>query len=247
MNNDEIDVEAFFRELLAMSDEVFSQAPSAPQRGSAEYRETITFVAEQDSLDGVHSALKHLYVDYGWRGPVDVMAEWIAQIENAPLTRNPRYRDLTGTVELKTIIVIDATEEQRLRMAAGKQAAYQEEDGVAPHVAFQQGLADTEAGIEMTARWYSYFRAALAAAHTTGDRRNVVAELFKAPGRKDGNELVRGGLVLGTAAYGVRHQYEMAARYEETARGREAVYDPSVSPGWNGGGYMRRSALRNKE
>lgn len=235
-----------FGEFLNLATAGFLDDVTPPKRNSPEYRETIVYVAQSDRLEDVASSLKGLYSDYGWRGVLDVMAEWVAQIENAPLTRSARYRDVTGTVELKTIIVIEATEEQRLRMAADKQQKIMKEEGLAPHLAFQQGLADTEAGIGLTERWYPYFRAALQAAHTTRDRRAVIAELFKSPFRDNPKEMVQGGLVLGTAAYGVRHQFEMAARFEEIAQGREAVHDPSVSPGWNGGGFMQRSALRRK-
>lgn len=225
----------------------FDDEPPAPRRDSQEYRETITYVAEMDHLDGVISALKGLLEDYGWRGPVDVMAEWIAQIERSPLTRDSRFRDMTGVVDLATIIVMDADEEQRLRIAADKKEKYTAEEGLPPHVAFQKALADTESGIELTRRWQPYFRAALSAAHTARDRRAVVAELFRSPGRKDPQELVRGAMVLGTAAYGVRHHDEMAAQMDAVAPRREASHDPSVAPGWNnGGGYMRRTALRRR-
>lgn len=218
-----------------------------PKRDSADYREAITSVATSDSLEHVINALKCLHADYGWRAVLDVMAEWIGQIERAALTQDDRYRDLTGTVDLRMIIVVDADEEQRLRIAADKKEKYVTEEGLAPHLAFQKGLAETEAGIELTSRWYPHFRAALAAAHTTHDRRSVIAELFKAPFRADPDELIKGAMVLGTAAYGVRHHEAMSARFEEVADGREASTDPTVAPGWNsGGGYMRRTALRSR-
>jgi hypothetical protein len=223
-----------------------AQPPAPPKRDSAEYAQAIATVAHMDDLERVIGALRLLWNDYGWRGPIDVMSEWIAQIETAPLTRDSRFRDLVGAVDLRTLIVIEATEEQRLRMAADKQQKLQQE-GLAPHLALQQGLAETEAGINLTKRWLPYLHAALVAAHTSRDRRAIAAELFKSPDRKDPTELIKGAAILGTAAYGVRHHDAMAARYEEVAQGREVVSDASISPGWNnGGGYMARSALRRK-
>jgi len=241
-------IEVGFNEFLDMATGgAFDDGPPAPRRDSQEYRETITYVAGLDRLEVVISSLKGLLEDYGWRGPVDVMAEWIAQIERSPMTRDGRFRDMTGVVDLATIIVMDADDEQRLRIAADKREKYTAEEGLPPHLAFQKALADTDNGIDLTRRWQPYLRAALSAARTTGDRRAVVGELFRAPGRKDPQELIQGAMVLGTAAYGVRNHDAMVAQMDAVAPGREASHDPSVAPGWNnGGGYMRRTALRRR-
>jgi hypothetical protein len=231
---------------LALAAGELDDAPiTPPKRDTPEYRETITHVAETDEMDRVVNALGCLHDDYGWRGPADVMAEWALQIERTPVMADQRYRDMTGAVDLRQIIVIDPTEEQTLRIAADKQQRYQEERGLPPHEAFREALADTERGLELGRRWYPYLRAALAAAHTTRNRRAVLAEIFKAPGRKDRDELIRGAMLLATVAYGARHHDAITARYEEIGEGKEATHDPAISPGWNaGGGYMKRSALR---
>lgn len=236
---------AEFAELTALVADL-RDVVAPPRRDSFEYREAIAYVAELDELDRVMGALDLLHDDYGWRGPADVMTEWVLQMDRHPLTQSSRWRDMTGVVDLTQVVVIRADEEQRLRIAADKKELY-EAQGLPPHEAFQKGLAQTEAGIALCERWMPYFHAALRAAHTTGDRRAVLGELFRAPGRTDRTELIKGASVLGTAAYGIRHHHSMTARFEEVAAGREATHDPSIAPGWDtSGGYMTRSALRRK-
>lgn len=241
-------VELTLAEFLAIADALDTEPAEVtpPKRDTPQYRDAILAVSELDDLKTVVSALRQLHDDYGWRGPVDVMAEWVGQIERTEFY-SPRYRDLTGTVDLTRIIVIDADEEQQLRMAADRQHKYRTSQGLAPHAAFQEALAQTEQGLSLTRRWHPHLRAALTAAHATGDRRAVVAELFRAPGRTDREELIKGAMVLGTAAYGVRHHQALASRFDEVANGRESVTDPSITPGWGEGASVSLSALRRKD
>jgi hypothetical protein len=235
----EVDLNTFLSMAMAILDD-----DTPPKRSTPEYAQLIAHVAHLDELHRVVGSLQHLHSDYGWRGPLDVMSEWIAQMENSPAARDPKFRDLTGAVDLTTLLVIHVDDEQRLRLAADKKEQY-EAKGLPPHEAFRRGLAETEAGIALAQRWLPYFRAALSAAHTAKDRRAITAELFKAPGRTDREELLKAAMVVGTAAYALRHHDALAARHEAVTDGSEVTHNPAIAPGWNaGGGYMPRSALR---
>lgn len=216
--------------------------PTPPPYGSPQYRETITHVTEHDELEGVIGAVDALYDDYGWRGPLDLMTAWVQQMDRSPQMHHG-YRDMTGAVDVTQFVVVHVDEEKELRIASDRAQRYAQR-GLPQHEAFQKGLKDTRTGLELAQYWHPYFRSAFAAAHATGASRLVRAELFKAPARKDRKALCEGAVLLGTIAYGARHQEEMYDRYQQVGKGREALSHPAISPGWDVGGYLSRDAMK---
>ncbi|MFC4328307.1 hypothetical protein ACFPC0_10765 [Streptomyces andamanensis] len=232
-----------FAQLMALAD---GAPPPAPKRGTDEYRQLVSYVAQQDDVEGVGNMILGMQEDYGWKAVLDVMAEWALQVERGAATQEDRFREpLSGAVDMARLIVIHADEEQKLLIATDKKNQYVK-TGLPAHEAFRKAAQDTEASLTFLQGWYPYYSAALRAAHTTGDRRAIVAELFKAPGRQETQGLVQSALILATAAYHVRHYNEMHVAMQAAAGDAPVAHDESIAPGWGNGGYVRRTFLRKE-
>ncbi|MFE2934885.1 hypothetical protein [Streptomyces sp. NPDC059278] len=269
-NNDQAEAEEVglldILEFAATFAAALSVAPEVPERGSADYIQTLEAVAELEDQEDVTNALSGLWGDFGWRGLLDMMVEWVLQIDTHPNLR-PESRDMFGVVDISTIIMLNPDEELMLHIAARhtKKSAAREED-IAPHEAFKRSMEMTERVAELGARWQPTFHAAFKAATEcakaqsvvlSGQRANggtaqnrweetairearqkVFAALFRGPTRTDRQELMSVAMMFATAAMGVRNSPEMLRKFNSIGR-EHVVESEEINPRWNGA-YKRR-------
>lgn len=269
-NNDQAEAEEVslldILEFAAAFSAAFSTVPEVPERGSDDYIKTLELIAELEDQETVSNALNGLWEDFGWRGMLDMMVEWVLQIDTHPNLR-PGARDMFGVVDISTIIMIKPDDELMLHIAARhtKKAAAREED-IAPHEAFKRSMEMSERVAELGTRWQPTFRAAFKAATECAQgqsvvlpgqranggpaqdrweetairaaRQQVFAALFRGPNRTDRTELMSVAMMLATAAMGVRNAPELLRKFDRV--GRERVADSeAINPRWNGA-YKRR-------
>jgi hypothetical protein len=192
-------------DLIEMMIAAEDSAPVPPQRGSAAYLDTIRTVSKEEELPRVTHALACLWRDYGWRGPLDVMVQWVHQIEHAEFLP-PSVRDMFGAVRIDHILLIEPGDETVLQLAADHAEEAVAEEGAAPHEAFSEGLRMSEFAFTVARQWRPVLDDAFRAeARNCQDRRGVFAALYRGPGRADGETLIQAALLLATAAAVVRN------------------------------------------
>ncbi|MEV6400522.1 hypothetical protein AB0M39_38050 [Streptomyces sp. NPDC051907] len=210
--------------------------PVPPKRGSDEYMDVVRQVARLEVATQAVNALHIFWDDFGWRGPLDLMTEWVIQIEHHPNTAD-ESRDMFGVVDLGTIVMLKPNEEHLLRIASRQSRDPEIAEGLAAHEAFSYALSLTERAVNVGAAWKPAFRAAFAAAHepdlTAKDRRRAVfAALFRGPGRTDKRELLQAALMLATAAMGVRNREQLTENFLKSRQ--DSVYDTGqINPSWS--------------
>lgn len=212
--------------------------PAPPKRGTPGYREVIQAVAWTEELEKVINALKNLWDEYGWRAVLDVMAQWVRQIDAHPQL-DPRSRDMSGVVNIATVLVTNPDEDHVLRMASDLSTDYIQQ-GVAPHEAFRKGMDIATQAVKLAQDWLPHLRAAFAAARedTPDPDRAVFAALFHGPGRTDKHDLIQAAVLLGTAAMGVRNRDKLTKAAEHLPPGHTLVDNGEINPLWKSG-YKR--------
>lgn len=236
--DDDSEREALGQILTPLLMEAFA-APTPPRRGSDDYMEAITVLANTDELQTALRGMSILWGDYGWRGPLDLMTEWILQIDTDPQA-GPGDRDMFGVIDIGRLILLDPEPEKLLEIATENLRNPEYTNGAKPHEAFKESMRLSERAVTVGLAWRPALRAAFAAARELGGqkhlfhrqgvpvaseaqqqameesevaevRRRVFAALFHGPGRTDRTTLFQAALMVGTAAIGVRLRQALTA------------------------------------
>ncbi len=167
----------------AMADEARDH-PQA-RRGTRSYLTNLGRVAdlvEEMTLPERDLLLRQTYDAYGWRGVLDFVARWMSQIERSPAIDNAG-RDLTGTIDIGSLIKFDADEAEALEHAID--LASRSTD-LPFHEVLAQEMERFRFTREVLNDWKPALRAALAQAHRDPDDYDAIwVALFKSPRRAD--------------------------------------------------------------
>jgi len=211
---------------------------SRPRRGTPGYHRVLEHLAEVEELEKIINAMKHLWADFGWKGILDLMAKWVRQIDTHPHL-DADSRDALGVVNIGTIIMIGADEEQVLRMAADH--AKDMGTHLPPHQAFRQALHTSQRAAELARAWEPHFHNAFAAARETPyNERYVFAALYHAPGRENRHDCIQAALMLATAAMGVRNRPQLTRAFLRSGLPDDGTFidNGAINPRWRAG-YRR--------
>lgn len=85
-----------------------------PRRGTPAYRHALRQLTQAPPDTGI-AGLVSVWNIYGHHGVADAMTQWVADIDNAPLSQHPRLRDMFGAVRITALLNHD--EERALRTA----------------------------------------------------------------------------------------------------------------------------------